>query len=46
MLMHWPGTAGIYGGDKANEELRYETWRALEEFHEMGVLKTIGVSNF
>ncbi|KAG7523711.1 putative oxidoreductase [Solea senegalensis] len=42
-LMHWPGSQKP---GCSNREMRAETWRALEELHEEGVCRAIGVSNF
>jgi 2,5-diketo-D-gluconate reductase A len=38
-LIHWP-LPTLYGGDFVS------TWRTLEEFHEVGRARSIGVSNF
>ncbi|XP_067846678.1 uncharacterized oxidoreductase ZK1290.5 isoform X2 [Heptranchias perlo] len=42
-LMHWPD--GIALG-KTNQELRAETWQAMEELYDEGICRSIGVSNF
>ena len=39
MLMHWPPSDG-------NCQVIRETWRAMEDFHEAGKARAIGVSNF
>eukprot|EP00397_Hematodinium_sp_SG-2012_P043332 GEMP01048150.1.p1 GENE.GEMP01048150.1~~GEMP01048150.1.p1 ORF type:complete len:219 (+),score=28.07 GEMP01048150.1:95-751(+) len=45
-LLHWPGVPG-HDGDKAvHREKRLEAWKAMEELHAKGTVKTIGVSNF
>ncbi|WKY00438.1 hypothetical protein Q1695_014911 [Nippostrongylus brasiliensis] len=46
MLIHWPGCGKIKVKDPRNAELRRETYEALEEFHESGELRSIGVSNY
>lgn len=42
-LIHWPVVEG-HGDDWAEDNL--ETWKAMEELYEEGILKAIGVSNF
>uniref|UniRef100_UPI0037E78AB6 glyoxal reductase-like isoform X1 n=2 Tax=Semicossyphus pulcher TaxID=241346 RepID=UPI0037E78AB6 len=42
-MLHWPG--GMQPG-RSNRELRAEAWRALEELHQEGLCRSIGVSNF
>ncbi|XP_015194776.2 uncharacterized oxidoreductase ZK1290.5 isoform X1 [Lepisosteus oculatus] len=42
-LMHWPD---CMSPGRSNREVRAETWRALEELHDKGVCRAIGVSNF
>lgn len=42
-LIHWPVVKG--NGDRW-EESNLDTWRAMEELYDEGVLKAIGVSNF
>ncbi|SFB99274.1 Aldo/keto reductase [Alkalibacterium subtropicum] len=42
-LIHWPVVEG-HGEDW--EEDNIDTWKAMEELYEEGVLKAIGVSNF
>ncbi|XP_032302184.1 uncharacterized oxidoreductase YtbE [Coturnix japonica] len=42
-LIHWPDT---HVPGKSNQEVRAETWRAMEELYEKGVCRSIGVSNF
>ncbi|KAM4721851.1 putative oxidoreductase YtbE isoform 2-T3 [Rhinophrynus dorsalis] len=42
-LMHWPD-ALVPG--KSAQEVRAETWRALEDLYERGICRSIGVSNF
>jgi len=43
-LIHWPG---VYGAPAAQAPaIRAQTWKALEELHEQGLVKNIGVSNY
>ncbi len=42
-LIHWPANARNF---ENWQTVNAETWKALEEFKEQGVLKSIGVSNF
>ena len=46
MLIHWPGVNSFKKTDSRNQTVRHETWRAMEEFVEKGLIKSIGVSNF
>ena len=46
MLIHFPGTAGLPKDDPKHAENRLGSWRALEEFVDAGLVKSIGVSNF
>lgn len=46
MLIHWPGTSNKRENDPKNAERRRQTYEVLEEFHENGELKAIGVSNY
>lgn len=43
MLIHWPADRHKFADWK---ELNAGTWKALEEYHENGKLKAIGLSNF
>ena len=43
-LIHWPANRKQFG-DGA-EALNAETWRALEDLYEEGIVRAIGVSNF
>ncbi|HJD96826.1 aldo/keto reductase [Mailhella massiliensis] len=43
-LIHWPANKKQFG-DGA-EALNAETWRALEDLYEEGIVRAIGVSNF
>jgi diketogulonate reductase-like aldo/keto reductase len=50
-LMHWPGPNNYKSDDAAStlsniEHLRAESWRAMEDSHDEGKCKAIGVSNF
>lgn len=45
-LIHWPGVQKVDPKDAQNREFRHLSWKVLEEYHERGVLKSIGVSNF
>ncbi|XP_071449423.1 glyoxal reductase-like [Hetaerina americana] len=45
-LVHWPGVAGIPMESSHNLKLRTETWNALSELYEKGILRGIGVSNY
>eukprot|EP00760_Papus_ankaliazontas_P033108 PhM_4_TR6182/c0_g1_i1/m.100233 len=45
-LLHWPGAAGLGGDDPMNRRCRIACWRKLEELHQTGVLRSIGVSDF
>lgn len=43
-LIHWPANTKKYGASAIHEN--QETWRALEELYEKGLIRAIGVSNF
>ena len=43
LLIHWPANEKQFGNWK---EINAETWKAMEELHKSGVVKSIGVSNF
>ena len=45
-LIHWPGTSGKKVDDPVNAALRQESWKALEQCHDRGWIKSIGVSNY
>ncbi|XP_060922022.1 glyoxal reductase [Limanda limanda] len=45
-LIHWPGTQGQLVTDQRNPGNRAQSWAALEELHDKGQLKAIGVSNY
>jgi diketogulonate reductase-like aldo/keto reductase len=45
-LIHWPGTSKIKTNNIKNEELRLQTWYALERLYKDKRVKAIGVSNF
>ncbi len=42
-LIHWPANAVQFENYK---QLNADTWRALEDLYEQGLVKSIGVSNF
>lgn len=42
-LIHWPANAKNYS---KWQEVNAETWRAMEELQDQGLIKSIGVSNF
>jgi diketogulonate reductase-like aldo/keto reductase len=46
MLIHWPGTQKLALDDPQNLKNRLGTYRALEEAHDKGLIRHIGVSNF
>jgi diketogulonate reductase-like aldo/keto reductase len=46
MIIHSPQPWNEFGGDDRYLEGNREAWRALEEAHEAGKLRAIGVSNF
>ena len=43
VLIHWPIPQGK---DDVWQKLNQETWKAMEEFYQAGLIKAIGVSNF
>lgn len=45
-LIHWPGSSKTPPTSPKNRENRLGSWRALEEAHEIGLVRHIGVSNF
>eukprot|EP00026_Physarum_polycephalum_P012923 Phypoly_transcript_13274.p1 GENE.Phypoly_transcript_13274~~Phypoly_transcript_13274.p1 ORF type:complete len:274 (+),score=23.60 Phypoly_transcript_13274:80-901(+) len=46
MLIHWPAKSGIKKESPENATCRKEAWKALEELHDQGKCKAIGVSNY
>eukprot|EP00347_Sterkiella_histriomuscorum_P018858 403343902 len=46
MLIHFPGTEGLEKDDPKHLENRKGSWKALEEFVDAGLVKSIGVSNY
>ena len=46
MLLHFPATEGLEKKDPLHIENRHGSWRALEEFVEQGLIKSLGISNF
>jgi diketogulonate reductase-like aldo/keto reductase len=46
MLIHWPGTQKLALNDPQNMKNRLGTYRALEEAHDKGLIRHLGVSNF
>lgn len=49
ILLHWPDTplqSPCKKEGKSKSECRRETWRALSELREQGLIKNLGVSNF
>ncbi|KIH49782.1 glyoxal reductase domain protein, partial [Ancylostoma duodenale] len=46
MLIHWPGTSKKSVTDKQNPVKRRQTYEVLEEYHDSGELRAIGVSNY
>ncbi|XP_042891834.1 uncharacterized oxidoreductase YtbE-like isoform X3 [Penaeus japonicus] len=45
-LIHWPGVQKLKPEDTRNQELREQSWRALESLHKNGKARLIGVSNY
>ncbi|XP_059084706.1 glyoxal reductase-like isoform X4 [Tigriopus californicus] len=45
-LIHWPGIQNCDPKSERNKDLRLETWKVLEQYHNQGILKAIGVSNY
>uniref|UniRef100_A0A7S3DJC3 NADP-dependent oxidoreductase domain-containing protein n=1 Tax=Palpitomonas bilix TaxID=652834 RepID=A0A7S3DJC3_9EUKA len=45
-LIHWPGRSGKRLEPKDNYQMRMESWHALEDLVEEGVVRSIGVSNY
>ena len=46
MLIHFPGTEGLPFDDPRHSENRKGSWKALEEFVDAGLIRSIGVSNY
>ena len=46
MLIHFPGTSGLEKNDPKHSENRLGSWKALEEYVDSGLIKSIGVSNY
>ncbi|KAM4617851.1 putative oxidoreductase YtbE [Discoglossus pictus] len=45
-LIHWPGKQGWRSEDARNAEARRESWQAMEDMYQAGIVKAIGVSNY
>lgn len=46
VLPHWPGVATDVTSASENLRLRKETWRALEDLQQSGLVRQIGISNY
>ncbi|CAK55890.1 unnamed protein product (macronuclear) [Paramecium tetraurelia] len=46
LLIHWPGVAGNQLNSPNNATVRLQTYKALEQLFQEGLIKNIGVSNF
>ncbi|KAM9302420.1 glyoxal reductase-like [Gastrophryne carolinensis] len=45
-LIHWPGKQGWRSDDARNPEARRQSWKAMEELYEAGIIRALGVSNY
>ena len=45
-LIHWPGVVKTSPESEGNARQRHESWLALQECREQGLVDAIGVSNF
>nr|DBA17235.1 TPA: hypothetical protein GDO54_002712 [Pyxicephalus adspersus] len=45
-LIHWPGKQGWQSHDTRNPEARKESWKALEDLYQAGIIRALGVSNY
>ncbi|CAD8048483.1 unnamed protein product [Paramecium sonneborni] len=46
LLIHWPGALGCKPNSPDNATIRLQTYKALEQLFQEGLIKNIGVSNF
>ncbi|XP_053544832.1 uncharacterized oxidoreductase YtbE [Bombina bombina] len=45
-LIHWPGKQGCRSEDTRNVQARAESWKAMEDLYQEGLIKALGVSNY
>lgn len=45
-LIHWPGKQGWRSDDTRNKEAREESWKAMEDLYQAGMIRALGVSNY
>ncbi|XP_018420706.1 PREDICTED: uncharacterized protein LOC108794199 [Nanorana parkeri] len=45
-LIHWPGKQGWRSDDTRNHEAREESWKAMEDLYQAGIIRALGVSNY
>lgn len=46
VLIHWPGAAKLKPDSAEHRSLRQQTYEQLERFQEIGLIRSIGVSNY
>ncbi|KAM4721262.1 glyoxal reductase-like [Rhinophrynus dorsalis] len=45
-LIHWPGRQGWQSADERNAGAREDSWKAMEDLYQTGIIRALGVSNY